>query len=89
MISTHKLEHVPVKHVIIREALSVEQVPEELPEVRVVRLVVKAQGATKIQVGCKLSCDNDRENISQLMGVTECSWLLLININLENHFRTI
>lgn len=29
-IITHKLEHVPVKYIIIREALSVEQVPEEL-----------------------------------------------------------
>lgn len=31
MINTHKLKHVPVKDVIIREALSVKQVPEELP----------------------------------------------------------
>lgn len=31
MISTHEFEHVPVKNIVIREALSVEQVPEELP----------------------------------------------------------
>ncbi len=46
--STHKLEHVPVKHVVVGEALSVEKVPEELPQIRVVRLVVEPQGATQI-----------------------------------------
>ena len=30
---TAELEHVPVKYVIVGEALLVEQVPEELPEV--------------------------------------------------------
>lgn len=30
---THKLQHVPVKNVVIGEALSVEQIPEELPEI--------------------------------------------------------
>uniref|UniRef100_A0A8C4H5M9 Uncharacterized protein n=1 Tax=Dicentrarchus labrax TaxID=13489 RepID=A0A8C4H5M9_DICLA len=42
MISTHKLEHVPVKYIVVREALSVEE------------------GATKIQVGGKLSCDKEK-----------------------------
>ena len=54
VIYTHKLEHVPVKHVVVGEALAVEQVPEKLPQVRVVWLVIKTQGATKVQVGGKL-----------------------------------
>lgn len=31
--ATHKLQHVPVKDVVVREALSVEKVPEELPQI--------------------------------------------------------
>lgn len=46
--STHKLQHVPVKDVVIGEALSVEKVPEELPQIRVVWLVIKPQGATQV-----------------------------------------
>lgn len=76
MTNTHKLQHVPVKHIVIREALSVEEVSEELPQVRVIRLVVEAQRATEVQVGGKLSCDN-RENTFQLMSaaVLESGWL--------------
>jgi len=40
---TYKFEHVPIKHVVIGKALSVEQIPEELPQVRVVWLVIKSQ----------------------------------------------
>lgn len=40
---THKFEHVPVKHVVIGEALTVEKVAEQLPQVRVVWFVVKPQ----------------------------------------------
>ena len=54
VIYTHKLEHVPVKHVVVGEALAVEQVSEQLPQVRVVWLVVETQGATEVQVGGKL-----------------------------------
>uniref|UniRef100_A0A8K9Y011 Uncharacterized protein n=1 Tax=Oncorhynchus mykiss TaxID=8022 RepID=A0A8K9Y011_ONCMY len=40
---THKFEHVPVEYVVIGEALSVEQIPEEL-----------TKRAAKIQVGGEL-----------------------------------
>uniref|UniRef100_A0A674G910 Uncharacterized protein n=1 Tax=Taeniopygia guttata TaxID=59729 RepID=A0A674G910_TAEGU len=40
---THKFKHVPVKDVVIGEALAVEEVAEELPQVRVVRLIIKPQ----------------------------------------------
>uniref|UniRef100_A0A8C0KIK9 Uncharacterized protein n=1 Tax=Canis lupus dingo TaxID=286419 RepID=A0A8C0KIK9_CANLU len=53
---TYKFEHVPVKHVVIGEALAVEKIPEKLPQVGVVGLVVKTQGAAEIQVCGKLSC---------------------------------
>lgn len=33
-----------------------EQVPEELPQVRVVRLIIKTQGTAEIQVRGKFSC---------------------------------
>jgi hypothetical protein len=52
--STYEFEHVPVEDIVVGEALAVEQVPEQLPQVRVVWLVVKTQGATKVQVGGKL-----------------------------------
>uniref|UniRef100_A0A3B3TJT8 Uncharacterized protein n=1 Tax=Poecilia latipinna TaxID=48699 RepID=A0A3B3TJT8_9TELE len=51
---THKLQHVPVEDVVVGEALPVEKVPEELPQVRVVGLVVEPQRATKVQVGREL-----------------------------------
>lgn len=56
--STHKLKHVPVKDIVVGEALSVEQISEELTKIRIVGLVIKAQRATEIQVGGKLSCKN-------------------------------
>ena len=40
---THEFEHVPVEDVVIGEALSVEEVAEELSQVRVVGLVVETQ----------------------------------------------
>ena len=52
---TYKLEKIPVKDIIVGVALSVEECSEQLPEVRVVRLVVKPQGATEIQVCGKFS----------------------------------
>lgn len=53
-LRTHKLQHIPVKNIVIGESLSVEQIPEELTEVRVVRLVIKSQGAAQIQVSGEL-----------------------------------
>ena len=52
---TSKLELIPVKDVIVGKALTVEQVAEELAQVRIIRLIVKAEGATEVQVCCKLS----------------------------------
>lgn len=53
--ATYKLQHVPVKDVVIGEALSVEKIPEELPKIWVVWLVIKTQGTTQIQVSGELS----------------------------------
>jgi len=63
--NTHKLEHVPVEHVVVGEALAVEQVPEQLAQVRVVGLVVEAQGAAEVQVGGKLRCEGGGETGDQ------------------------
>lgn len=41
--ATHKFEHVPVEDIVVGEALAVEEVTEELPQVRVVRFVIKPQ----------------------------------------------
>lgn len=57
---THKLQHVPVEDVVVGETLSVEKIPEELPEIGVVWLVVEAQRATQIQVGGEFGCQNPR-----------------------------
>lgn len=44
----------PIENIIVDVALAVEEVAEELPQVRVVGLVVKAQRATKVEIGRKL-----------------------------------
>uniref|UniRef100_A0A3Q3IES5 Uncharacterized protein n=1 Tax=Monopterus albus TaxID=43700 RepID=A0A3Q3IES5_MONAL len=51
---TYKFEHVPVEDIVVGEALSVEEVPEQLAEIRVVGFVVEPQRAAKVQVGGKL-----------------------------------
>ena len=53
---TYEFEHVPVEDVVVGEALAVEEVPEELAQVRVVGFVVEAQRAAEVQVGGELSC---------------------------------
>ena len=47
---THEFEHVPVEHVVVGEALAVEEVPEQLAQIRVVGLVVEAQRPAEVQV---------------------------------------
>ena len=42
-VRTHEFEHVPVKDVVVGETLSVEEIAEELSQVRVVGLVVETQ----------------------------------------------
>lgn len=47
---THKFKHVPVKDVVVGEALAVEEVTEELSQIRVVRFVIKPQRAAEVEV---------------------------------------
>uniref|UniRef100_A0A669Q0T1 Uncharacterized protein n=1 Tax=Phasianus colchicus TaxID=9054 RepID=A0A669Q0T1_PHACC len=47
MPATHKFQHVPVKHIVIGEALSV----------RVVRFVIKTKRTAEVQVCGKFSCN--------------------------------
>uniref|UniRef100_A0A3P9L8T7 Uncharacterized protein n=1 Tax=Oryzias latipes TaxID=8090 RepID=A0A3P9L8T7_ORYLA len=63
---TYKLEHVPVKDVVVGEALTVEKVPEELPQVRVVWFIVKAQRAAEVQVGGKLGFRGRKTEVRSL-----------------------
>lgn len=46
----------PVENVVVCEALTVEQIAEKLTKVRVVGLVVKAEGAAEIQIRGKFPC---------------------------------
>lgn len=47
---THEFEHVPVEDVIIGEALTVEEVAEELAQVGVVGLVIEPQRTAEVEV---------------------------------------
>lgn len=60
-LNTYEFKHVPVEDVVVGEALSVEEVPEELAQVRVVGLVVEAQGAAEVQVGGELGWQGKRK----------------------------
>ena len=53
---TYNLEHVPVEDVVVRESLPVEKVPEQLPEVGVVGLVVESERSTEVQIRRHLRC---------------------------------
>uniref|UniRef100_A0A8C7ZJ68 Uncharacterized protein n=1 Tax=Oryzias sinensis TaxID=183150 RepID=A0A8C7ZJ68_9TELE len=57
---THKLQHVPVEDVVVGEALPVEEVPEELPQVGVVGFVVEPQRAAQVQVGGELGWESQK-----------------------------
>lgn len=39
--ATYEFEHVPVEHIVVGEALAMEQISEELSQVGVVRFVIK------------------------------------------------
>ena len=54
LVSAHVFHGVPVEDVVVRKALAMEQVSDELPQVGVVRLLLEAQGATVVEVGSKL-----------------------------------
>lgn len=75
---THKLQHVPVEDIVVGETLSVEKIPEELPEIGVVWLVIEPQRATQVQVGGELGYETQEE---------EYAWMLqrqLRCLNLKN-----
>lgn len=57
---THKFKHVPVKDIVVGETLAVEEVAEELPQVRVVRFIVKPQWAAEVEVCRELSWREQR-----------------------------
>ncbi len=46
----HEFEEVPVEDVVVGKVLAVEEVPEELPQIRVVRLVLEAETPAERQV---------------------------------------
>jgi hypothetical protein len=48
--ATYKFKHIPVKHVVVGKALSVEQGPEHLPQIVVVRTLFEPQGSAVIQI---------------------------------------
>ena len=72
---TYKFEHIPVEDIIVREALSVEEVSEELAEIRVVGLVIKSQRAAEIQVCGKLRCGEPRRQESSLTHGLYCRFM--------------
>lgn len=53
-IILRKFKHVPVEDIIIRESLSMEEVPQQLPQVRIVWFLFKSQGTAVGEVGTKL-----------------------------------
>ncbi len=50
MFSSHFFYRIPVEHVVVGEPLPVEEVPDELPQVRVVWLLLEAEGAAVVEV---------------------------------------
>jgi len=52
---TYHFQHVPVEDVVVSEALFVEEVTKQLAQIRVVRLVIKTQRTTEVEVCCQLS----------------------------------
>lgn len=58
------LVHGPVEDVVVLEALTNEKVTEDLPQVGVVRLVIKAEGARVVEVDGKLVGESTAEDFS-------------------------
>ena len=55
---TYIFHEVPVEHVVVGESLSVEQVPDQLSEVSVVRLLLEPEGPHVVVIGGELSWKN-------------------------------
>lgn len=52
---TYEFKQVPVKDVIVGKTLTVEQIPQKLPEVRVVGFLIEPKSSAVIEVCCKFS----------------------------------
>uniref|UniRef100_A0A803VMH2 Uncharacterized protein n=1 Tax=Ficedula albicollis TaxID=59894 RepID=A0A803VMH2_FICAL len=70
---THKFKHVPVKDVVVGEALAVEEVAEELPQVRVVGFIIKPQ-EQRTADGCCCKLVTWAEIKSPLVTLSTHSW---------------
>lgn len=55
-----EFEHVPVENVVVSETLSVEQVPKEVSQVRVVGFLFETQRSAVVEIGSKLSCNKSK-----------------------------
>ena len=52
-LGTYEFEEVPVEHVVIGEVLAMEEVAEQLSQVRVVGLIFEPQAPAERQVSCE------------------------------------
>ena len=53
----------PIKDIVILETLTNEEITEDLSEVRVIRLVIKAEGSSVVEVDGKLVREASAENL--------------------------
>lgn len=63
--TTSKLEHVPVKYIVVCEALSMEQVPEQLAQIAVVWFFLEPKRSTIVEIGCELARGTFAQNIDR------------------------
>lgn len=80
------LIHGPVKDVIILESLADEEIAEDLAKVRVVRLVIEAEGTGVVQVNGKLVGEATAEDLggSRHLLLHDAVVLLLLRGSLES-----
>jgi hypothetical protein len=57
------LVHGPVEYVVVLETLSDEKIAEDLAEVRIVRLIIKAQRARVVEIDSKFVRESTAENL--------------------------
>ena len=50
-----EFEHVPVKYIVVREALSMKQIAKEVPKIWIVGFLLKPKGAAEVEVCCEFS----------------------------------
>jgi len=68
-VSYYLLHGIPVEDVIVGEALSVEEIADELAQVGVVRLLLEAQRAAVVQVSGELRYKGISYTYSQIIFV--------------------